>query len=57
MKLAIIGNLDKRGVPDAVGVFLERLERSSASFVIDERVADLLDAAGRRVAGTHRRSL
>lgn len=57
MKLAIIGNLDKQGVPDAVGVLLERLERSSASFVIDERVADLLDAAGRRIAGAHRRSL
>jgi NAD+ kinase len=57
MKLAITGNLDKRGMADAVGVLLERLERSSASFVVDERVADLLDAAGKRIAAAHRGTL
>lgn len=57
MKLAITGNLDKRGMVDAVRVLLERLERSSASFVVDERVADLLDGTGTRIAAAHRGTL
>jgi NAD+ kinase len=57
MKLAITGNLDKRGMADGVNVLLERLERSSASFMVDERVADLLDATGKRISHAHRGTL
>ncbi len=57
MKLAIIGNLDKPGLADAVGMLLDRLGRSEASFVIDERVASLLASAGRKVPVAHQRTL
>ena len=43
MKLAIIGNLDKPGLPDAVGVLLASLDRTPDAFVIDEGVAALLE--------------
>ena len=56
MNLALIGNLDKPGLAGAVGVLLERLGRSRESFIIDERIAALLDASGLHVPASHRRT-
>jgi NAD+ kinase len=42
MKLAMIGNLDKPGLADAVVRLIELLERSSTDYVLDRRILPLL---------------
>jgi NAD+ kinase len=57
MKLAIIGNLDKPGLPDAVAGLLSRLDQTPDAFVVEEGVAALLEASGIHVPPVHRRTL
>lgn len=42
MKFAIIGNLDKPALRQAVPMLMEKLERAGAEFVIDRKIMDLL---------------
>ena len=43
MKFAVIGNLDKPGLPDALRRLVGELNKSGAEFVIDRRIASQLD--------------
>jgi len=57
MKLAIIGNLDKPGLADAVARLVKELGNGAGEYVIDEQMAPLLQQSGIQVAARHRRSL
>jgi NAD+ kinase len=43
MRFGIIGNLDKAGLPEAVGHLLEGLEGSGTDYLVDQRILDLLE--------------
>jgi NAD+ kinase len=49
MKLAIIGNLDKPGLRDAVAPLFSALIRAKAEFLVDGQMADLLVSTGQSI--------
>lgn len=53
MKLALIGNLEKPGLSDAVGRLVHLLERANTDYVLEARLLPLLRAAGIAVAERH----
>lgn len=57
MKIAIIGNVDKEGLPDAVGLLLHKLEGSRIEYVIDAQLVELLAAKGMKVPASRVREL
>ena len=46
MKFAVVGNLDKPGLPDAVRRLIVELEKSGADYIVDRRLASLLGDDG-----------
>ncbi len=59
MKFAIIGNLEKPGLRDAVAPLIAALTGAKADFIVDRQMADLLQSAGyhlptQNVAGKER---
>lgn len=57
MKLAIVGNLDKPGLRDAVAGLVSRLDRLPGAYLIDDRIAAMLAGAGMRVPDANLRTL
>ena len=56
MRLAIIGNLNKPGLQDAVAKLVRSLEGGKGDYVIDEQIAGLLRQAGVQVPDRRLRS-
>lgn len=53
MTFAIIGNLEKPGLCDAVALLVSALREARAEFLVDRRIADLLQAARHDVPAKH----
>lgn len=53
MKLAIIGNLDKPGLREAVQLLLEKISPSKMDYVIDAKIVRLLAGGGMVVGPSH----
>ena len=49
MRFAIIGNLQKPGLCDAVAALVAAMTRANADVLVDRRIVDLLEAAGHAV--------
>ena len=49
MKFAIIGNLKKPGLCDAVSPLVSALIRAHGDFLLDNRIAELLRSAGHAI--------
>ena len=53
MKLAIIGNLDKPGLREAVQLLVSKVDQSGVDYVIDRNIMRLLESGGVRVDPSH----
>ena len=49
MKFAIIGNLEKPGLCDAVAPLISALTGAKADFLVERQIADLLHSAGHQL--------